>query len=68
MTLAVLDAAGNVIAQADAILALGSRLGPFGTLEQYGIDYWPMDNCSVTLQGLQAVFLDSPPNQQPFED
>jgi len=23
------------------ILALGSRLGPFGTLAQYGLDYWP---------------------------
>jgi sulfoacetaldehyde acetyltransferase len=23
------------------VLALGSRLGPFGTLPQYGIDYWP---------------------------
>ncbi len=36
-------AAMRVIAQADAILALGSRLGPFGTLQQYGIDYWPED-------------------------
>jgi sulfoacetaldehyde acetyltransferase len=34
-------AAMNVIAQADVVLALGSRLGPFGTLPQYGIDYWP---------------------------
>jgi len=31
----------RIIAQADAILALGSRLGPFGTLRQYDIDYWP---------------------------
>jgi sulfoacetaldehyde acetyltransferase len=31
----------RIIAQADAVLALGSRLGPFGTLQQYGIDYWP---------------------------
>ncbi len=23
------------------MLALGSRLGPFGTLPQYGLDYWP---------------------------
>ena len=23
------------------MLALGSRLGPFGTLPQYGFDYWP---------------------------
>jgi sulfoacetaldehyde acetyltransferase len=34
-------AAMHVLAQADVVLALGSRLGPFGTLPQYGIDYWP---------------------------
>ena len=34
-------AAMRVIAQADVVLALGTRLGPFGTLPQYGIDYWP---------------------------
>ncbi|MSP66692.1 MAG: sulfoacetaldehyde acetyltransferase [Alphaproteobacteria bacterium] len=34
-------AAMKVIAQADVILALGTRLGPFGTLPQHGIDYWP---------------------------
>jgi sulfoacetaldehyde acetyltransferase len=33
----------RVIAQADVVLALGSRLGPFGTLPQYGIEYWPED-------------------------
>lgn len=33
----------RVIAQADVVLALGSRLGPFGTLPQYGIDYWPAE-------------------------
>ena len=31
----------KLLAQADVVLALGSRLGPFGTLPQYGIDYWP---------------------------
>ncbi len=36
-------AAMRVIAKADVILALGSRLGPFGTLPQYGIEYWPED-------------------------
>ena len=25
------------------VLALGSRLGPFGTLPQYGLDYWPRE-------------------------
>jgi len=34
-------AAMKVIHQADVVLALGSRLGPFGTLPQYGFDYWP---------------------------
>ena len=36
-------AAMRLIAKADVVLALGSRLGPFGTLPQYGIDYWPAD-------------------------
>jgi len=31
----------KLIAQADVVLALGTRLGPFGTLPQYGMDYWP---------------------------
>lgn len=34
-------AAMKVLARADVVLALGSRLGPFGVLPQYGIDYWP---------------------------
>ncbi len=34
-------AAMRLMAQADVVLALGTRLGPFGTLPQYGIDYWP---------------------------
>jgi sulfoacetaldehyde acetyltransferase len=34
-------AAMKVIAKADVVLALGSRLGPFGVLPQYGFDYWP---------------------------
>ncbi len=36
-------AAMKLIAKADVVLALGSRLGPFGTLPQHGIDYWPKD-------------------------
>jgi sulfoacetaldehyde acetyltransferase len=36
-------AAMKVISQADVVLALGTRLGPFGTLPQYGMDYWPAD-------------------------
>jgi sulfoacetaldehyde acetyltransferase len=33
----------KLIAQADVVLALGSRMGPFGTLPQHGMDYWPKD-------------------------
>ena len=36
-------AAMKVIAKADVVLALGTRLGPFGTLPQHGIEYWPED-------------------------
>lgn len=34
-------AAMKLIAQADVVIALGSRMGPFGTLPQHGMDYWP---------------------------
>jgi len=34
-------AAMQLIAQADVVLALGTRLNPFSTLPGYGIDYWP---------------------------
>ncbi len=36
-------AAMKLISQADVVLALGTRLGPFGTLPQHGMDYWPKD-------------------------
>ena len=36
-------AAMELIAQADVVLALGTRLNPFSTLPGYGIDYWPKD-------------------------
>ena len=36
-------AAMKLIAKADVVLALGTRLGPFGTLPQHGLDYWPKD-------------------------
>jgi sulfoacetaldehyde acetyltransferase len=36
-------AAMELIAQADVVLALGTRLNPFSTLPGYGIDYWPND-------------------------
>lgn len=31
----------KLIAKADVVLALGTRLNPFSTLPSYGIDYWP---------------------------
>ncbi|HXS54055.1 MAG TPA: sulfoacetaldehyde acetyltransferase [Usitatibacter sp.] len=34
-------AAMKLISKADVVIALGTRLGPFGTLPQYGMDYWP---------------------------
>ena len=36
-------AAMKLISQADVVIALGTRLGPFGTLPQHGMDYWPKD-------------------------
>ncbi len=34
-------AAMTMLSQADVVLALGTRLSIFGTLPQYGFDYWP---------------------------
>ncbi|MCP4793682.1 MAG: sulfoacetaldehyde acetyltransferase [Actinomycetia bacterium] len=36
-------AAMKLITRADVVLALGTRLGPFGTLPQHDMDYWPAD-------------------------
>jgi len=36
-------AAMKLISRADVVLALGTRLGPFGTLPQHGLDYWPQN-------------------------
>ncbi|WP_341233176.1 sulfoacetaldehyde acetyltransferase [uncultured Sulfitobacter sp.] len=33
----------ELIAKADVVLALGTRLNPFSTLPGYGMDYWPAD-------------------------
>jgi len=33
----------ELIAQADVVLCLGTRLNPFSTLPGYGVDYWPKD-------------------------
>jgi len=36
-------AAMRLISEADVVIALGTRLGPFGTLPQHDMDYWPAD-------------------------
>ncbi len=36
-------AAMKLISKADVVIALGTRLGPFGTLPQHDMDYWPKD-------------------------
>ena len=36
-------AAMELIAQADVVLCLGTRLNPFSTLPGYGMEYWPKD-------------------------
>ena len=36
-------AAMEIIARADVVLALGTRLNPFSSLPAYRIDYWPKD-------------------------
>ena len=48
----------KLLAKADVVLALGTRLGPFGTLPQHGIDYWPTNarliqvDCDEKMLGL----------------
>jgi sulfoacetaldehyde acetyltransferase len=46
-------AAMSIVAKADVVVALGSRLGPFGTLPQYGTDYWP--------KGAKIIQIDADP-------
>ncbi len=51
-------AAMRLIAEADVVIALGTRLGPFGTLPQHGMDYWPKEakiiqiDCNSRMLGL----------------
>ena len=40
-------AAMELIAKADVVLALGTRLNPFSTLPGYGIDYWPRKDAII---------------------
>ena len=43
----------QLIARADVVLALGTRLNPFSTLPCYGIDYWPT-NAAVIQVDIKA--------------
>jgi len=49
-------AAMRTIEKADVVVALGTRLGPFGTLPQYDIAYWPENakliQCDVNIAAL----------------
>jgi len=46
-------AAMELIAKADVVLALGTRLNPFSTLPGYGIDYWP-ENAKIIQVDINA--------------
>ena len=46
-------AAMELIAEADVVLALGTRLNPFSTLPGYGIDYWP-ENAKIIQVDINA--------------
>ena len=48
-------AAMRIIQKADVVLALGTRLGPFGTLPQYGLEYWPEDAKVIQVDNDQRV-------------
>ncbi len=48
-------AAMKLLAQADVVLALGSRLNPFGTLPQHGLEYWP--------ENAQVIQIDTDPTR-----
>ena len=45
----------KLISRADVVIALGSRLGPFGTLPQHGMDYWPKDAKIIQIDADQKM-------------
>ena len=45
----------KTINEADLVIALGTRLSPFGTLAQYGFDYWPKN--AKIVQVRKCIFL-----------
>ena len=46
-------AAMELIAKADVVIALGTRLNPFSTLPSYGINYWP-ENAAIIQVDINA--------------
>ena len=47
----------KLLSRADVVIALGSRLGPFGTLPQHGMDYWPKDAKIIQIDADQMLGL-----------
>jgi sulfoacetaldehyde acetyltransferase len=48
-------AAMKLISKADVVIALGTRLGPFGTLPQHGMDYWPKNAKIIQIDADQKM-------------
>jgi len=40
----------TVVSEADVLICVGTRLGPFGTNPQYGFNYWPNDATVVQIE------------------
>jgi len=45
----------KLISKADLVLVIGSRLGPFGTLPQHGLEYWPQKAKIIQIDVDRAV-------------
>ena len=49
-------AAMNAINKADLVLAVGTRLNPFGTVAQYGMNYWPQEATLIQIDRNPKIF------------